>query len=47
MDDITIIKDIEYNDTICLRLRIRGNVDLYIGCVYMPTQGNVKQVCTG
>ena len=45
IDDVTIIKDVKCNETIWLRIKIRSGVDLYIGCVYMPTQGNVKQVC--
>ena len=46
IDDVTIIKNVKCNETIWLRIRIRSSVDLYIGCVYMPTQGSVKQICT-
>ena len=27
-----------------MRIKLKHNLDLFIGCVYMPTQGNVKQV---
>ena len=29
-----------------MRIKIVSGVDLYIGCVYMPIQGNIKHVCT-
>ena len=45
LDDVTIIKNVKCTETIWLRIRIRKRVDLYIGCVYLPTQGNVKHVC--
>ena len=46
LDDVTIIKKVKCNETIWLRIRIRKGADLYIGCVYLPTQGNVKHICT-
>ena len=46
LDDVTIIKKVKCNETIWLRIRIRKGTDLYIGCVYLPTQGNVKHICT-
>ena len=45
LDDVTIIKNVKCTETIWLRIRIRKRVDLYIGCVYLPTQGNVKRIC--
>ena len=29
-----------------MRIKIRSSVDLYTGCVYVPAEGNVIQVCT-
>ena len=29
-----------------MRIKISISVDLYTGCVNMPTHGNVKQVCS-
>ena len=46
LDDVTIIKKVKCNERIWLRIRIRKGADLYIGCVYLPTQGNVKHICT-
>ena len=46
MDDVAIIKDVNCNETIWLKIEIRSGVDLYVGCVYMPTQGNIKPTCT-
>ena len=46
LDDVTITKKVKFNETIWLRTRIRKGADLYIGCVYLPTQGNVKHICT-
>ena len=46
MEDVTIIKNVKCNETIWLRIKIVSGVDLYIGCVYMPTQGNIKHLCT-
>ena len=43
LDDVTIIKKVKCNETIWLRIRIIKGVDLYIGCVYLPTQGNVNK----
>ena len=46
LDDVTVINNVKSNVTKWLRIKIRSSVDLYIGCVYMTTQGSVKQVCT-
>ena len=46
LDDVTIIKNVKCSETIWLRIRIRTGVDLYIGCVYVPAQGNVKHICS-
>ena len=45
LDDATIIKNVKCSDTIWLKIKIRNSVDLFIGCVYMPTQGSLKQLC--
>ena len=29
-----------------MRSKIVSGVDLYVGCVYIPTQGNIKHLCT-
>ena len=34
------------NETIWLRIKIRTGVDLCIRCAYLPTQGEVKHICT-
>ena len=47
MEDATIIKNLKFNETIWLRIKIVSGVDLYVGCVYMPTQGNIKHLYTG
>ena len=39
-------KNAKRNETIWLKIRIRTVLDLYIGCGYIPTQGNVKHICT-
>ena len=46
LDDVVIMKNVKCSETIWLRIRIRKRADLYIGCVYLPTQGNVKYICT-
>ena len=46
LDDVAIMKNAKCSETIWLRIRIRKRGDLYIGCVYLPTQGNVKHICT-
>ena len=45
-NDVTIIRKVKCNETIWLRIRIRQGVDLFNGCVYLPTQPNVKHICT-
>ena len=46
LDDVTVIKNVKYKETTWLRIMIRTGIDLYIGCAYLPTQGNVKHICT-
>ena len=46
MEDVTIIKNIKCNETIWSRIKIVSGIDLYVGCVCMPTQGNIKHLCT-
>ena len=41
MEDVTTIKNVKCNETIWLRIKIISDVDLYVGGVYMPTQGNI------
>ena len=45
-DDITNVKEVKCNETIWLSITIKKEVDLYIKCVHMPTQGNIKHICT-
>ena len=46
MEDITIIKSVKCKETISLIIKIVSGVHLYVECVYMPTQGNIKHLCT-
>ena len=34
------------NETVWLVIKTVSGVDLYVECVYMSTQGNVKHLCT-
>ena len=44
-DDVYILhKNVKCNETTRLKTRIRTGVDLFIGCPYLPTQGNVNNV---
>ena len=45
-EDVTIIKNIRFSETIWLRIKNLCGIDLYVGCVYMPTQDNIKHLCT-
>ena len=43
MANVTFLKNVKCNDTIWLRIKIVGGEDLYVGRVYMLTQGNIKR----
>ena len=45
LDDVTIMEGVGCNETFWLRVGIVEGSDLYIGCVYLPTQGNIKHTC--
>ena len=45
-ENVTIIKNVKYNETISLGIKLLIGVNLYVVCVYMPTQGNIKCLCT-
>ena len=43
LNDVTIVEEVKCNETIWLRIRINKRVDLYIRCIDMPNQGNIKR----
>ena len=45
LDDIKIIK-VKCTETMHFRIKVKTGVHLYIRCVHLPTQANVKHVCT-
>ena len=46
IEDVTIIKNVKCKETIWLRIKNLSGIDLYVGCVYMLTQDNIKHLCT-
>ena len=46
MEIVTITENVKCKETIWLRIEIVSDVDLYVGCAYMPTQGNIKHLCS-
>ena len=46
MEEVKVIKSVKCNETVWLRVKITSGIDLYIGCVYVPTQGSIKHLCT-